>query len=345
MRLKVFAFVLLLFAALGIFLYLFLATGKVEVPNGKNMSAPEEKSVTLIAVGDVMLSRDVERKILQTRNSTYPFLKVKDFLAKADLVIGNLESPITAGRQISVNEIIFRAPPGSGLGLKNAGFSILTLANNHTMNFGETGLSSTLKELGDIGLFFVGAGHNAAQAYAPVIVEKNGLRIAFLAASDGDVVPASYFASENRAGTASISSVNILNSISEAGKSADFVIVSMHSGTEYARAPNKRQISFAHSAIDAGADLVLGHHPHVIQTIEKYRGKYILYSLGNFVFDQLFSTETCEGLITKSYFNERGLERLELVPIFINSSLQPEIVEGVKVLETLSRYGLSLRYE
>lgn len=287
-----------------------------------------KSAVSLIAVGDVMLSRDVERKIKQTGDFTFPFLKVKDYLSTGDIVFGNLESPITPGREVAAGEMVFRAPVGVGLGLKQAGFTILSLANNHTPNFGEIGLLDTFNNISKAGLLYVGAGENEEKAYAPVLIEKNGLKFAFLAYNDSDVVPPSYRAGLNYAGTAIMDGVILEKSIQESKKSADFVVISMHSGTEYAAKPNTRQIEFAHLAIDAGADLVIGHHPHVIQEIEKYKGRYILYSMGNFVFDQLFSPQTREGLAAKILFTKNKIERIETEKVFINSSLQPEIQVG-----------------
>lgn len=297
----------------------------------KRLSAkpvPQITKVTMIAVGDIMLSRDVERKIKQTGNFTFPFLKIKDYLSTGDIVFGNLESPITTGREVAAGEMVFRAPVGAGLGLKQAGFTILSLANNHTPNFGGTGLIDTFNDITKAGLIYVGAGKSEDEAYAPVFLDKNGFRFAFLAYNDSDTVPTSYKAGANHAGTAIMDGALLALGISEAKKSADFVIVSMHSGTEYATKPNSRQVEFARSAIDSGADLVIGHHPHVIQNIEKYKDKYIFYSLGNFVFDQLFSTQTRKGLVAKITFNEDKIEKIETIKVFINSSLQPEIQEG-----------------
>jgi poly-gamma-glutamate synthesis protein (capsule biosynthesis protein) len=126
--------------------------------------------------------------------------------------------------------------------------------------------------------------------------------------------------------------------VEEAKQRADFVIVSMHAGTEYADKPDDSQVNFAHAAIDAGADLVIGHHPHVVQTMEKYKEKYIFYSLGNFVFDQMWFQETTEGLTIKAYFTKSGIGKISLSPITMENFAQPKITtygDAEKILQRL----------
>lgn len=294
--------------------------------------------VSFIAVGDIMLSRNVAKKMKAKNDFNYPFLKVKDYLKTADFSFGNLETPITDGHEIKTGEMIFRADIGVEKALKEAGFSVLSLANNHTKNFGEKGLKDTFDYLGKAGIKYVGAGNNEFEAYSPVYIEAEGIKFAFLAYNDSDVVPESYRATEKRAGTAFMDKEKMEKSIKEAKEKADFVIVSMHSGTEYVHNPNKSQIEFAHSVIDAGAEMVIGHHPHSIQSVEKYKDKYIFYSLGNFVFDQMWSEETREGLMAKLFFNRSGLTKVEFLPVLIEDFSQPKILEQAKadkVLELL----------
>jgi len=297
------------------------------------------EEVSLVAVGDISYSREVERIVKKQNDINYPFLKIRDYLKSADLVFGNLETPITQGPEIPDFEMIFRSNPGTEQALKQAGFSIFSLANNHTPNFGEKGLKDTFNFLGSAGIKYVGAGQNEQEAYQPVYVEKRGIKFAFLAYNDIDVVPAYYGASANRFGTAFMRIDKMTEAVKEAKQKADFVIVSMHAGIEYARKPNNSQINFAHAAIDAGADLVIGHHPHVVQTLEKYKGKYIFYSLGNFVFDQPQSEETKEGLAIKIYFAKNGINKISLLPVVMENLAQPEMVnknEADKILQRLN---------
>ena len=287
----------------------------------------EPKDVTLIAVGDMMLSRNVASKIKANNDFNYPFLATRDFLKTGDIVFGNLECPITPGREIKTGEFTFHADPGAEVALADAGFNILSLANNHTPNFGDKGLMDTFELLSKEGIKYVGAGKDAEDAERAVYMEKNGITFAFLAYNDSDVVPASYAATATRPGTNFMDIPKMEAAVKEAKHQADIIIVSMHSGTEYVD-PNQRQINFAHAAIDAGADFIIGHHPHVLQRVEKYKDKYILYSLGNFIFDQMFSLETRQSVIVKAIFDKEGVKDITFTPVLIYDYAQPRIVEN-----------------
>jgi len=300
------------------------------------------EEVSLVAVGDISYSRGVERIVRKQNNINYPFLKIQDYLKSADLIFGNLETSITQGSEIPDFEMIFRSNSGTEQALKQAGFSILSLANNHTPNFGEKGLKDTFNFLENAGIKYVGAGQNEQEAYQVAYIEKRGKKFAFLAYNDADVVPAYYEASANRAGTAFMRIDKMAEAVKGAKQNADFVIVSMHVGIEYARKPNNSQINFAHAVIDTGADLVIGHHPHVVQTMEKYKGKFIFYSLGNFVFDQPQSEETKEGLAIKVYFTKNGINKISLLPVVMENLAQPRTANKNEADKILQRLNFSL---
>ena len=300
------------------------------------------EEVSLVAVGDISFSRGVERMVKKQKALNYPFLKIRDYLKSADFVFGNLETPITQGLEIPDFEMIFRSNPGTEQVLKQVGFSVLSLANNHTPNFGEQGLKDTFNYLAKAGIKYVGAGNNEQEANQPVYIEAKRMKFAFLAYNDTDVVPALYEAGNNHAGTAFMRTDKMTEAVKEAKRKTDFVIVSMHSGIEYDGKPNNSQINFAHAAIDAGANLVIGHHPHVVQTLEKYKGKYIFYSLGNFVFDQPQSEETKEGLAIKVYFAKNGINKISLLPVVMKNLAQPEMVNKNQADKILQRLDFSL---
>src|SRR3990167_6777304 len=143
----------------------------------KKKKLPQKsEDVSLIAVGDISFSRGVERKIKKQKDINYPFLKIWDYLKSADLVFGNLETPITEGPEIPDFEMIFRSNPGTEQALRQAGFSVLSLANNHTPNFGEQGLKDTFNYLTEAGIKYVGAGNNEQEANQPVYFEVNDLK-------------------------------------------------------------------------------------------------------------------------------------------------------------------------
>ncbi len=300
------------------------------------------KEVSFIAVGDISYSRAVGRKVQKQKDINYPFLKIQDYLKSADLVFGNLETPITQGREISDFEMVFRSDPGTEQALKNAGFSILSLANNHTPNFGEQGLMDTFKYLENANIKYVGAGKDKQQTNQPVYIDVKGIKFAFLAYNDPDVAPPSYEASDIRAGTAFMRIDKMTEAVKTAKEKADFVIVSMHSGIEYVDKPDDSQVNIAHNAIDAGADLIIGHHSHVVQTMEQYKGKYIFYSLGNFVFDQPQSQETKDGLTIKVYFTKDKINKIYILPIVMESFAQPKMAEEGEADKILQRLKFSL---
>jgi len=303
------------------------------------------EKVVLIAVGDISFSRGVERMVKAQGDIDYPLAKVRDYLNGGDLVFGNLETTITSGREILDNEMVFRSDPGTEKALKQAGFSLLSLANNHTSDFGQKGVLDTLNYLHQTGISYVGAGQNEQEAYKPVYLEKNGIKFAFLAYTDQSLVPSSYEAGEEWAGSAFMRIERMERAIKQAKKEADLVIVAVHGGIEYTPEPNNRQKDFSQAAIDAGADLIIGHHPHVVQTMEKYQGKFIFYSLGNFVFDQMWSRETKEALALKIYFSPQGVSRISFLPVVIENFSQPRPAndkESEKILQRL-KFPLSQR--
>lgn len=283
--------------------------------------------VTIIAVGDIMLSRNVAAKIKKYNDFNYPFASTSVFLKSADAVFGNLESPITPGPIVPTGSFTFHADPGAEAALAAANFKILSLANNHLPNYGATGIADTIEYLNQVGIAHAGAGQNLAEANLPALVQVKGIKFAFLAYNDSDVVPPGYGAAISRAGTALMDITKMKEAVSLAKKQADLLIVSMHSGSEYTEVLTKSQTEFAHAAIDAGAELVLGHHPHVTQRVEKYKDKYIFYSLGNFIFDQMWSEETRRGLAVKFYFNQIGLVRAEVTPLVIMDYARPVVTE------------------
>jgi poly-gamma-glutamate synthesis protein (capsule biosynthesis protein) len=320
--------------------YIFLYNNKKAIKSEQQVKEeilPKVEEVYLIAVGDISYSRGVERIVKEQNDINYPFIKIGDYLRSADIVFGNLETTIMSGREITDREMVFRSNPGTEQALKNAGISVVSLANNHTPNFGEQGLKDTFSYLTQAGIKYVGAGENEQEANQPVYIEKNGIKFAFLAYNDADVVPVSYEAGKTRAGTAFMRKDKMANAVKEAKQNADFVIVSMHSGNEYVAKPNNSQTNFAHAAIDAGAELVIGHHPHVVQTMEKYKDKYIFYSLGNFVFDEMWVKETLNELAVKIYFTKSGVGKISFLPIVTENISQPTEAHGTLAEKILQR--------
>jgi len=296
----------------------------------------------LVAAGDIMLSRGVARESKKQGDLRHPFLKIEKYLKNSDIVFGNLENPITPGREIGAPEMILRADPGAESALQEAGFTVLSLANNHLPDFGPQGVLDTLQYLDSAGIGHAGAGKTEDEAYAAAYIEVKGIKLAFLAFADPGLVPESYPAGDDHPGVALLEREKVKAAVKGAGGKADFVVVSIHAGREYEPEPDQTQIEYARLAIDAGADLVLEHHPHVVQKVEKYKGKYIFYSLGNFIFDQKWSQATREGLAARIFITRAGLEKIEFLPVFINDQDQPQLMEGEAAKSVLDNLGLRL---
>ena len=244
-------------------------------------TAAEPPSLVLAFVGDLMLARDVTT-LLQEHGAGYALERALPLFAGADLVIGNLEGTLTDRGEALEKTYTFRTPPELVSSL--ARFDAVSLANNHSTDFGATGLEDTLDALQMAGIEAFGPGLTAEAAAAPVILEARGLRVAFLGVNDiGGVIPAR--ATSAGVAQAPEETADLEARIEAASRLADFVVLVMHAGTEYDPAPAERQRALAHAAIDAGADLVVGAHPHVLQPWERHGEGLVLYSLGNFVFD------------------------------------------------------------
>ena len=285
------------------------------------------ESITIVAVGDVMLSRMVGERIRLIGDPKAPFLETAEILEKADITFCNLESPFYDDDLLDEEWLIFGAEPTTIEGLKYAGFDIVSLANNHFGDQGVAGMLFTFTHLNENRIEYIGAGKNEEKAREPKIIERNGVKFAFLGYND--VKPAiqkGYMATSEKPGVAVLTKDNLMEDIKRAKERAQVVIVSIHWGIEYETSPTERQITFAHLAIDSGASLVLGHHPHVIQPLEEYKDGYIFYSLGNFVFDQMWSEETRKGLIAEIIFEDGQIKKVETMEVVIYDSYQPRPV-------------------
>ncbi|MFH1170646.1 MAG: CapA family protein [Candidatus Vogelbacteria bacterium] len=276
---------------------------------------------TLVFVGDIMLARGVGRIMEEKNNWQYPFLEIKKTLTDADLLIGNLEGPISS-RGVKVGSIYsFRADPRAVLGLTGAGFDVLSLANNHIWDYGRDAFGATLDILKKNEINYIGGGIDYAEAHRAIIKEVKGIKIAFLAYTD--LVPVGITKETSKPAVAFLDPKQIIPDIAKAKTSADLVVVSFHWGNEYETKHNQKQETIARAVIEAGANLVIGHHPHVAQEIEEYHGGYIAYSLGNFVFDQNFSTNTRAGLILKVTVKDKKIEKVEPQKIKFTPTYQP----------------------
>lgn len=288
-------------------------------PDEPTNAQPEEtgsETIKLTFVGDVLLGSTVDN-LLTDHGYDYPYSEVLDEFLESDLLAANLETPITERGEPEDKLFTYRSKPEVLPAFKEAGFDIVTLANNHILDYWHEGLFDTLSFLDEHGIARVGAGKDETEAYEPVILEVDGVSIAYVGLSR--VVPRNEWkATPYHPGVAeSYSLERSVATIERAKEEADLVVVLVHWGTERESEPNEHQLTNAHAYIDAGADLVVGSHPHVLQGFEKYKGKWIAYSLGNFIFTTNAEHEqTWEGGILHATCTPDGDCEIELVPVW-----------------------------
>lgn len=286
------------------------------------LTASTSPTVTLAAVGDLMMARSIGRALQRSPADT-PFAAVAAWLRAADVTIGNLECALSVAGRPAAKSYTFRGPPAAADALRDAGFDVVSLANNHSLDYGEAAQVETLALLDAAGIAHVGSGPNEAAAYAPVFVEAHGLRLAFLGYVNVPVEfngfdTARWRAVGERPGLAWAEPARIAADVAAARAQADLVIVLLHAGYEGRTTPNAVQRANAYAAIDAGAALVLGAHPHVLQGVEQYHGGWIVYSLGNFVFDG-FTGVSNESAILFVTLGRSGVEALAWKPVVIRN--------------------------
>jgi poly-gamma-glutamate synthesis protein (capsule biosynthesis protein) len=286
----------------------------------------EKKTYTLLFAGDIMLARSVQKQIEREQDPLYPFARIADTVREADMAFANLEGPVSARGINQGSMYSFRFEPvGTMNSLRFAGFDVVSIANNHIWDWGKDALTDTVLHLDEAGIGHVGAGRNAAEANQPFIAQLDDTKIAMLGYTN--LYPKSLEAGADYPG---ISSFDVSSTVDQVQRlkridGVDLAIVSLHWGTEYVTSSDAMQQGIARRLIDGGADLVIGHHPHVAQEVEKYGEGYIVYSLGNFVFDQNLSRITMKGLMVRAYIKDKKVERIEEIPIQLTPTFQPYI--------------------
>src|SRR5690606_15658132 len=275
-----------------------------------------EPEVVLTLAGDLYPGGHLE-KILCS-DPAYPFRFLQSFCQESDLFFANLETPIATQGQVYVEKTFtFRCAPQVVKTLQAGNINVVSLANNHIMDYGPDALAETIALLEQHNIAYTGAGPNLAAARTPALLEKNGLKIAFLAYNN--TFPLEFNATATRAGTAPGDPRYLRTDVKNARQSADIVVVSFHWSSELLKERKPYQADLAKTAIDAGAHLVVGHHPHVIQGVEVYKHGLIAYSLGNFIFAS-YARNTRDSIILKVRMDRKGLQQAEIYPININNN-------------------------
>ncbi len=302
------------------------------------------EGIRLMAVGDIMLGRGVGMRLKKAGDYGIAFGKISGYLKQGDVVFANLESPITASTHSLDNKrkIVLKGAPESVEALTGAGIDVVSLANNHMMDYYEKGLFDTIDILDKNNILHTGSGRNIDDARKPAILEKNGIKIGFLAYSDmAELVFAGnpylkYSAEKDKSGVLPRKFETIKEDVEKLRGQVDILAVSLHWGVEESFTVTPEQVEFAHKLIDDGVDVILGHHPHQFHGIEMYKGKPIIYSMGNFLFDQN-DPENMESFIMDIRYKGNKLESCTAIPVRILDKSYVEIQTGAAASNILER--------
>ncbi len=290
---------------------------------------PQDPTVTLMFGGDVTLSDHFETVVGDRYD--WAFEKLDEY-READVAMVNLENPLTRSTLRRPNkQFNFKADPEAVQVLTSGGIDIVNLANNHTMDYEAEGLIETLETLEKAGIRSVGAGRNITEARRPEILEVKGQRIAYFGYYDADF----HAADENTPGTNPRHDQRVVEDIQAVRDQVDWIVVNYHWGVELAQYPGDWQIDLARLTIDSGADVVVGHHPHVLQGAEIYKGRPIVYSLGNFIFGGNSRTDYDTAVLKVSLKADRKM-KVEFLPVEVRQ-YQAQIVKGKKGNEILQQ--------
>ncbi len=286
-------------------------------PDSAPLPPVPEGRVAVAVVGDIMLARSVEER-MAAYGPLYPFQALAPLLQQADIAVGNLESVLALGGEPAALPYILRAHPSMAQGLQEAGFDLLNLANNHSLDYGPAGMTETIATLKGLGMQTVGAGPDAA---APVVREVRGLRVAFLARIS---------AAAPETGIAGVQDeASLRRDVERARAQADVVVLLLHTGQEYTEEPTAEQRRLARTAVEAGAALVVGYHRYKVLDTERYGQGFIAYGLGNFVSDIDIEDAARDGAVLWVQLAKDGLARVDWIRTRTVDDVQPRPVAAV----------------
>lgn len=298
------------------------------------------QTIRLAAVGDINFDRSPAYIIQTTGDLAYPLSRVQPIFEAADYTIGNLESALGDIGEPAAKRYPFRSPPEAAQSLALGGVDLVSLANNHAQDYGPEALLQGIELLHAAGVATVGGGANDPAAYAPHVAEINGLKVAFLGYVHVPVEAITHFDTQSWTATADVPGLawadpaRVSADVAAIRPEVDLVVVILHSGYEYIEEPSEPQVAAARAAVDAGADLVVGHHAHILQGIHRYNDGVIAYGLGNFLFNIDGPPETA---ILNVWLDRDGVRQLELIPAIIQEHGQPRPAEFSESGAILSR--------
>jgi len=315
------------------------------------MSTPD--TLLLAACGDIMLHNRYQ-ELADAGNAGRVFEPLRACLRDTDLLVGNLETALTRSGDPRADKLCLRGDPTYAPVLAETGFSVLSLANNHCLDYGDEALTETRLHLRAAGIAAVGAGADLAEATMPAIIKQRGIRIGFLAACDASTKPAppatpGDASHSGRAGIFPLTADTLLPAIDGLRPEVDHVVLLLHWGLEYSPMPTPEQVSLAHQAVEHGVSVLLGHHSHCIQGIEHYKGAVIAYSLANLTDDGVdwqgptrrytapLTEVDRESLLLRLRLGKTSVELLEPVPLWLDDDGRPTPADGERAQRILAQ--------
>lgn len=298
----------------------------------------EPESITLAACGDILLHGRYQ-DIAARGQAQEVFADLESVLAEADLVVGNMETVLTKEGQARDDKLCLRTDPDYARALEATGVQLLTLANNHCLDYGPEGLAETRRHLEAAGIQNLGAGADIAEATRPIVIERNGLRIGFIAACHESTKPAPAATADNP-GIAPLKEDTLFAAVDALKPDVDHLILLLHWGLEYAHYPTPEQVALARGAINRGASVVIGHHSHALQGIEAYRGGVIAYSLANLTdadldwkgpgkrYQAKLTDVDRESVLLRLRLTRNTVETLDPIPLWLEDDGRPTPATG-----------------
>ena len=320
----------------------------VSPPSVPEVASPiEKKEITISMVGDMTFVKSVDT-IMKKNGDGFILEGYGPYMKKSHIVLGNLETSISKrGKAIEKKEYTFRSRPEVVKVLKDNNFSAVSIANNHILDYGMEAYLDTLDNLKKHGLLYAGGGRNKEEAEKGVIIEKDGIKVGFLAFSKV-IYSVDWYAKNTRPGIVGAYKVQepgFVKTIKEMRKNCDVLVVSVHWGAEGSDQIRDEEKYIGHSMIDAGADIIMGHHPHVVQGIEIYKEKPIFYSFGNFIFYNFRSPLSNQTMMATVTVDDKGnVSKVDIVPGKIING-KPTPMEGVEREKFIKYFnGLNINY-
>jgi poly-gamma-glutamate synthesis protein (capsule biosynthesis protein) len=301
--------------------------------------------ITLLFTGVIVPARCVQSAIDARGSPDYIYTEVCDLIQQADLAVGTLNASIndTSDHTGCIETYKLVGSSNNADALASAGFDVMSVATNHIKNGGNPGFFSTLDNLRRVGIVPVGAGSNLEEALQPVVLSVKGVRFGIV--SLGMIEPMA-FAGADTPGIAVLTDENLLSAIVAARKVSDVVIAMPHWGPEDTPNPDRFQLRFAQALVEAGANLVVGNHTHVVQAVQEIDGITVFYGLGNFVFDQTWDLAHQQGVILRVTFEGTQMVGYELIPTHVDGNGTVHIAgpeESAQVLDRIQQASDRLR--